>query len=130
MGTILVRIVAPVSTDGARRHESIQALCDVVHRLNVSFLRANPNFPPLYRSGVRYGREPIAEREQFCTAPATLVQGWGDCDDLAPWRSAELVVRRGLDARPLVTQVRPGLWHVVVELGGGRIEDPSRVLGM
>lgn len=126
---ILVRVVAPVS-DGPRRGQSLDTLAQVVHGLNVSFLRAHPDFPPLYRSGVRYAVEPVDAREQFCTAPAVLEQGWGDCDDLAPWRSAELVVRVGIDARPEVLRVGPRAWHVVVRLPDGRRLDPSKALGM
>lgn len=126
---ILVRVVAPVS-DGPRRGQSLAALCDVVHALNVSFLRAHPDFPALYASGVRYASEPVEQREQFCTAPAVLAQGWGDCDDLAPWRSAELVVRLGIDARPEVLRVGPRAWHVIVKLPDGRTLDPSKALGM
>jgi hypothetical protein len=126
---ILVRVVAPVST-GPRRGQSIAALARVVHDLNVSFLRAHRDFPRLYASGVRYRAEPPEVREQFCTAPATLAQGWGDCDDLAPWRSAELLVCDGIDAWPVVARVGPRTWHVVVQTADGRTLDPSRRLGM
>lgn len=126
---ILVRVVAPVST-GPRRGQSLGALARVVHDLNVSFLRANPDFPRLYASGVRYAPEPVAEREQFCTAPAALANGVADCDDLAPWRSAELVVRDGVEAWPVVVRVGPSTWHVVVQTADGRTLDPSKKLGM
>ena len=126
---ILVRVVAPVA-NGPRRGQSIQALVDVVHALNVAFLRGNPRFPSLYKSGVVYAREPRETREEFCCAPAVLAQGWGDCDDLAPWRSSDLVVRHGIAARPKVLRVGPRTWHVVVELPGGKLEDPSARLGM
>jgi len=126
---ILVRVVAPVAS-GPRRAESLNALVRVVHDLNVSFLRANPTFPRLYESGVRYAPEPIAEREQFCTAPAALANGVADCDDLAPWRSAELVVREGGDAWPLVVRVGAATWHCLVRLRDGRTLDPSKALGM
>lgn len=130
MSDILVRIVAPVA-DGASRRQSLQALCDVTFALNVQWLKAHPEAPALYASGVRYGREPPEVREEFRTIPATLAQGWGDCDDLAPWRAAELFVRGGhRDVRPLVRQIRPGLWHVVVGRGGRQIEDPCKRLGM
>ena len=127
--TTLVRILAPVAP-GPGRGQSIQALVDVVHGLNVSWLKAHPDAPRIYSGAVRYAVEPPHVRETFATAPAALVQGWGDCDDLAPWRSAELVARDGVAARPLVREVRPGLWHVVVRHPDGRLEDPSRLLGM
>lgn len=126
---ILVRVVAPVAT-GPRRGQSLAALARVVHDLNVSFLRAHPDFPRIYTSGVRYAPEAREVREEFCTAPATLAAGVGDCDDLAPWRSAELVVREGVDAWPVIVRVGPSTWHVVVQTADGRTLDPSRRLGM
>ena len=127
-GVIRVRIVATVGR-GESRRESLQALADCVHRLNVDFLRAHPDFPRLFDSGVRYDREPTSVREEFCTIPVVYDQGWGDCDDIAPWRSAELVVRRGIHARPLVVRSSPRAWHVIVETPHGR-EDPCIRLGM
>jgi hypothetical protein len=57
-----------------------------------------------------------------------------NCEDLACWRVAELRTRFGIDARPTFTsQVRPDgshLYHILVRLPDGRIEDPSRRLGM
>ena len=126
---MLVKIVCPVRVGSTRVH-SIAALVKIVHDLNCSYLRGNPSTPSLYESGVRYGREPVNVREEFCSIPAVIDQGWGDCDDLAPWRSAELVVRERIEARPVVKVIRPGLFHIVVMLPDGTIEDPSRRLGM
>lgn len=123
-----VRILAPVAA-GPGRGRSLQALVEVVEGLNVDFLRANPRTPWLYRSGVRYAPELPEERETFATIPAVLERRTGDCDDLAPWRSAELRVRCGVPAKAVVLQIRPGLWHVVVRVGNV-FEDPSRALGM
>jgi len=125
---MLVRIAATVDR-GAYRAQSLRALLRVVFSLDVSYLRAHPEIPRLYASGVRYAREPDPSCEDFATTPVVLARGWGDCDDLAPWRAAELVVRDGIAARPELVSVRPGLWHVVVRRDGG-VEDPSRVLGM
>jgi len=127
--TIFVRIVATVDP-GPRRGQSLGALLRTVHDLNVQWLRAHPEAPALYASGVRYRREPREIREDFATLPVVLARGCGDCDDLAPALSAELVVRHGVDARPVVRAIRPGLWHCLVELPSGRVLDPSRRLGM
>lgn len=124
-----VRIVCPVRV-GATREDSLRALVRVVHDLNRQFLRHNPETPALYRSGVVYQREPRIIREEFATIPQVIAQGWGDCDDLAPWRSAELAEVHGVDAWPDVVSVRPGLFHIIVRRADGRTEDPSRVLGM
>lgn len=92
-------------------------------------LRAR-RFPLLYQSGVRYVAEPYGQ-EHWQTPAVTMRLGFGDCEDLAAWRAAELVVS-GRDARALavVRRVRPGLMHCVVVRGGGQIEDPSKRLGM
>lgn len=87
-------------------------------------------FPPLYSGRVRYEPEPTGQ-ERWQIPSVTLELGYGDCEDLAAWRAAELVVS-GVDrgALAVVKIIRPGLMHCVVRRSGGRIEDPSRVLGM
>ncbi len=56
-----------------------------------------------------------------------------NCEDLACWRAAELRVR-GIRARAFFTRDRRSdgttLYHIMVKLPDGRIEDPSRQLGM
>lgn len=88
------------------------------------------NLPPLYRSGVRYKEEPIG-RERWQLPSETYSRGEGDCEDLAAWRAAELVVS-GEDtrARAILRWLRPGLMHCLVLRSGGKTEDPSKVLGM
>ncbi len=92
-------------------------------------LRAR-RFPMLYASGVRYVAEPHGQ-ENWQVPSVTLQLRYGDCEDLAAWRAAELVVR-GEDPRALavVKRVRPGLMHCLVLRGNGQIEDPSKRLGM
>jgi hypothetical protein len=87
-------------------------------------------YPPLYRSGVRYRREPqIPGRyEQWLTIKDLVARGHGDCEDLASTRVAELR-RLGVRAIPWLLKNGP-TWHVVVRYPDGRIEDPSRILGM
>ena len=126
------------------------------------FLKTH-HVPPLYGSGVRYDNEPsdytctidgVTERvEDFASVPKIIQRGWGDCDDLAPWRCAE-VRNAGYQAgiriqwktlrerMSLLAIGRPfKLYHIVVRWGEGqplpptvdpitRIEDPSKVLGM
>lgn len=57
-----------------------------------------------------------------------------NCEDLACWRAAELRVRYGVLAEPtFIWKLRPKggyLYHILVKLPDGRIEDPSRTLGM
>lgn len=80
--------------------------------------------PPLYDSGVRYRREPTSARfENWWTIPDVLRAGYGDCEDLACWRAAEC------GGRAFAVEVPTG-YHILVRRPDGRIEDPSRRLGM
>lgn len=96
--------------------------------VNVVLLQRKPNAPKLYASGVRYRAEPKG-REKWLTIPKVLSRGHGDCEDLAAWRAAELQ-RAGIAARVVVIRSGPKTFHAVVRWPGGRIEDPSRKLGM
>lgn len=88
--------------------------------------------PNLYESGVRYQREPLGTTEEFAAIPAVLARGWGDCDDLAPWRVAELR-HVGEHAKiKIIWKRHPNgrMYHIVVRRGDGTVEDPSALLGM
>lgn len=91
--------------------------------------------PKLYRSGVRYQREVclapgVRETcERFLTSRVLLHERVGDCDDLASYRAAELILAGDLRARAFARPSNVG-WHCVVRHGDGTIEDPSRRLGM
>lgn len=106
-------------------------------------LAANPRLPALYRAGIPYKREVCRASnvpgacERFLS-PLQLLKERGrlgaDCDDLAPWRAAELILGRHAPrdrGARAVAIPSPGIgWHVVVKRSDGRIEDPSKVLGM
>ena len=120
----------------AEDRETLQTLLDCTFLLDCLYLRKHPDTPWLMESGVAYRREPrevsgIAEgtEERFLAVDETMAQGWGDCDDLAPWRAAEIVVRYGGKARPEIVPIGPGQWHVVVWTDRG-YEDPCAELGM
>jgi hypothetical protein len=83
----------------------------------------------LYSSGVVYRREPLG-REIWQSAWQTLMRGHGDCEDLVAWRVAELWVAGETGAMPKCYAPRPGLIHCVVRRASGKIEDPSKKLGM
>jgi hypothetical protein len=96
--------------------------------LAVRDLRARPQ-APLYTSGVRYAREP-GMRDTWKLPSMTAADGYGDCEDLAAWRAAELRLA-GVRAAPVFLPIgRPGNWHAVVRWPNGQLEDPSAVLGM
>lgn len=101
--------------------------------VNQAHLRAFPNTPKLYESGVRYRLEP-PNVEDFTDLEVLLQRGWGDCAQLVAWRIAELR-NAGERATIRVTWVRDRdtgkrLFHIQVRRADGRIEDPSTRLGM
>lgn len=85
-------------------------------------------YPALYLSGVRYKTE---KNEAFRNVDEVLSHGWGDCDDLAGWRTAELhVTGEDPEAWADVYRTGPRRLHAIVVRGNGKIEDPSLKLGM
>lgn len=82
--------------------------------------------PSLYTSGVVYREEP-GGRDDWDTWPIVLARGWGDCEDLAAWRLAELWDQGHDDATAHVI-ITDTDYHAVVQLGDGSIEDPSQEL--
>jgi hypothetical protein len=99
---------------------------------NRLWLKYHPEAPSLYDSDVIYRAEDGTENWQ--DIPTTLKKGYGDCEDLACFRIAEHWLH-GVRAMPFVTW-RPGatsnntIYHALVRLPNGYIEDPSRALGM
>lgn len=94
-----------------------------------------PAIPLLYSSGIVYQREDGTEDWQDCYT--TVEKKWGDCEDLACYRVAELRVVFKRPASPFLTfmQSADGGFHYHALLwakgpSGWRLEDPSRKLGM
>lgn len=121
---------------GVSREQSnaaIAVMLDALYRLDLLLLQAKPNFPRLYDSGVRYRREPRGV-EKWQDAAVTLARGYGDCEDLACWRAAELYTRDRIAAVPRFTwrRLRDGatMYHIQVLWPNGHVEDPSARLGM
>lgn len=106
-------------------------LLEALVNINRAELRDN-DFPPLYRAGIRYLREPKG-REIWKDVAKTFQSGHGDCEDLACWRVAELR-NNGKRAQPYIRyRIAPGgmlVYHVMVLRANGKLEDPSKVLGM
>ncbi|MDH5644476.1 MAG: hypothetical protein OEZ01_00625 [Candidatus Heimdallarchaeota archaeon] len=90
------------------------------------------SLPPLYQAGVRYRRETedyMAAKpvEDWQAVDVLYKNGFGDCEDLAAARCAEL---RNADVPATIRLTRRGrIWHVTVRTPAG-VEDPSRKLGM
>ena len=129
---------------------ALSSLCWALVYADEAWLFDRPGELPLYESGVRWQKEEPTGRsacpggngqEQFLGVRQVRQQGWADCEDLACWRIAEL--RLGLHgplhapavlakpvfySRPMANGAR--MYHIVVQLPDGRLEDPSRRLGM
>jgi hypothetical protein len=147
-GMRFARVVAPIfsSNTPAEIAFTQAALTGGVIGLmleNIAWIRAYPRLsPPLYHSGVIYKPEKhradhnghtIEYGEDWQTIPYVILNGFGDCEDLAAYRSAELRAQ-GVKATPdiAIRQLPDGAWraHVRVRHPDGTIEDPSARLGM
>lgn len=99
------------------------------------YLRRQPQTPALYSvRGLRFlpERQAGSGVELYQTIPEVIAQGWGDCDDLAGWRAAELICSGEPGARPdLIRVAGPSsapYWHAVVRRASGAIEDPAAIV--
>jgi hypothetical protein len=131
--TFVVDTFSGVS-DRAVSHQDLQILLEALTAIDVKWLLAHPETPNLYESGIRYEEEPLGE-ENWLDIPTALKQRRHvDCEDLSCWRAAELRVRHGIDAHAtFIRKNMPSgssLYHIQVRYPDGRIEDPSRILGM
>lgn len=137
----------------------IKPLLDASVISNRLYLGLRPQTPPLYKTKVRYQEEPptyvtFADGrkivvEEFASLSVVYERLWGDCDDLAPIRVAELLSRG--ERASLRVQWRKQdsgrkLYHILVRRPAGVkgfdprymvktkdgtiLEDPSRALGM
>ena len=121
VGAILATMRVPA--EGKAMQAALAGLC----ALAGEDLARRP-LPPLYRAGVRYRPEPRGQ-ERWQVPSEVKRKGFGDCEDLAAWRVAELR-RKGEAAMPYVKQTGARRWHAMVKRADGRLEDPSRLLGM
>jgi hypothetical protein len=124
-----VRLAMPFS--GARE---LGIGLDALTAWNIRAMQAKA-IPGIYEAGVVYKREPICRTngvehicEEWLTAHEVLARGWGDCDDLGPYRAADLRLQGEL-AQAIPRPSAAG-WHIVVRRGDGSIDDPSARLGM
>lgn len=106
---------------------ALEGLVRVNDRILHAAEQAGHPIPQLYESGVRYRREPV---DVWRHVGIILREGWGDCEDLAGWRAAELRRDGETEAAAVTYKSGPGRYHVVVRRADGTIEDPSRKLGM
>ncbi len=118
--------------DFSRSNKKLLWMLEALVKCNTLFLESNPNSTPIYKSGVRYRQE--KDTEAWLDIPHIIEARFGDCEDLASWRVAELR-SQGVPAKAYLRWYsRPSdsitLYHVLVRLPDGDLEDPSKILGM
>lgn len=104
-------------------------LLEALAQIDRVYLEIHPEIPPLYETGVVYRPE---KGEIFRDVYHILEDGCGDCDCLSSWRVAELRIA-GVNAHSYIKwrkEIDRWVYHALVWLPGGRIEDPSLALGM
>lgn len=106
--------------------DTFQAALEGLVRVNQLLMVKTP-IPPLYNGKVRYQRE---AEETWRTAQEVARSGFGDCEDLAAYRVAELR-NKNIDPKASVGVRKSSCgFHAVVNRGDGTTEDPSAKLGM
>jgi hypothetical protein len=114
------------------QQEHLVAPLAALTALNEVYLHEHPNTPHLYEAGVRYSREGKyrlgRQKEKWLPIPLLYILHHGDCEDLSAALAAFYRVK-GINAIPVAIESSVG-FHIVVRMPDGKIEDPSRVLGM
>lgn len=132
MYDVLLRLDLHALRDDRARERVVEACLEALAVYDEEYLIAQQHTPPIYRAGVRYIDDSDARFDAFKGISFVLYEGGGDCDDLVPWRVAELR-RRNVPARCMahVTRDSDGnmLCHALVRVGN-ETEDPSKILGM
>lgn len=106
-------------------------LLDALVAINV-WARRTWVFPSIYDGLIRYEAEPDG-LELWASTPALFARRFGDCEDLAADRVSQLQLAGVPAATALSLEERSvtgDRWHVLVQHPNGRIEDPSKALGM
>lgn len=117
-----------IPTSGTFYEAALQGLVKLNEQIIESAEAVGRPLPRLYDAGVVYKRE---SRDTWRHALDLVLSGWGDCEDLAAFRVADLHTSgEDPDAHVYVYRSGPKSYHAVVGLGDGTIEDPSYLLGM
>jgi len=127
-------------TDKKRSQDCLLLMFEALVNIDQLWIRTHRNStPPLYKANVRYERE--FGTELWCDIPTIMEKGYGDCEDLAAWRCAE-IREAGGKSSPYVTYKKVEgrfHYHAIIKRAGvnpatgkfGKfLEDPSRRLGM
>jgi hypothetical protein len=124
-----IRVTVPEEHVSA---EVIDPVLEAVTRLNEALIDSgqSPTASALIERGAEWRPEPPGD-EMFDHGGTIAERGWGDCDDWAPLRAAELR-QSGEDpgATAKVIPSGPNTYHAIVEKSDGTIDDPSVAAGM
>lgn len=118
--------------DRALSDRAMLHLLELLISINIDYLRANPDLPPLYETTIYYDRViPVGrEDDDWADIPTCITNGYADCEDAACWRIAELRLW-GFHAEPILIRedYDDGGWlyHIRVKGPNGE-EDPSEVI--
>lgn len=111
----------------------IEGLLNGLAVADYEYLKAHPDTPLLYTSGIRYADEESGV-DEWRDIPSILEAGEADCDDLVPWRIAELWIAGYAQARAIAHLQRRNdgsvVFHATVRIQDNQTEDPSERLGM
>jgi len=111
---------------------TLQCMLDALTDIDARYLQRHPEVAPIHQAGVRYEEEPPGQ-EDWQDVATTLRTRTCDCDDISPWRAAELRVRL-LNARAIMKPQKKAdgssLYHILTLMPDGTVEDTSRDLGM
>lgn len=94
--------------------------------LNNERMLAASSYPDLYQSGIVY--RPEQGTEHWKHIDELYRDGFGDCEDLATARAAQLRLM-GIDARAAVVKTAPNMYHAIVAGPDNTIlEDPTKLV--
>jgi len=125
-----LKLFSNTDADRARSRKCLLWFLEALVQANRQWLKQHKDTPALYQAGVVY--KPEKGTEIWQDIPNIINSGYGDCEDLASWRTAELQ-SIGVAARPYIKWRRlknSWMYHATVKLPNGKIEDPSLALGM
>jgi len=89
-----------------------------------------PTWEEALARGIKWRPEPPGD-EHFDPASTVIVRGWGDCDDLGPYKTAsDRVTGKDPGAVSRVLELAPGHFHAVEQHSDGSWSDPSEQAGM
>lgn len=111
MSPVLDWRLFPPNQDHKLSQQKLLFAMEALVRANQEELKAHPQIPLLYESGVVYKEEPKGH-EDWADIPTVIAQKWGDCEDLAGWMCAELREVWGVPCRPFLRfRKKDGAFH-------------------